>query len=200
MKLIVIFLLISLSLFGQTSEKKSELFNERGEIITQQNFNQMAKSGQYTWVIYETKDSLNARLILREQYGEINKNQKAELIAYLKEITSKKINESQTIIINFAFKQSTPNQAHCLDYYSSVKSYRNYFKNKEQFCQLYISEQGFKYPKDFVFEDKNDVIRKMLFPYGSNCNYIIIKPDGRFYRQMSEHHQDKIPSKAKANW
>jgi hypothetical protein len=66
--------------------------------------------------------------------------------------------------------------------------------------QFYVSQQGFKYSKDFVFEDKDDVIRKMFFPYGLDCNYIIIKPDGSFYRQMSEHHQDQILKKAKADW
>jgi len=202
MKLVYLFLFLFLSLcsFSQSSEKQGYLFDETGEEISQQIFQQKTKTGKYTWVTDETKDSINARLILLEEYGEITPEQKEKLLENLKEITGKTINNNQTIIINFAFIKETPNQRHCLDYYSSVKSYRNYFRNKEQFAQVYIRQQGFDYTKDFVFEDKNDEIRKQLFPYGSHCNYIIIKPNGRFYRQMSEHHQDKIPSKAKADW
>lgn len=192
--------MFSLKSLGQTTEKPGYILNEKGENISQDFFLQQTRSGKYTWIAYETKDSLNARLLLREEYGEISHKQKEQLLENLKEITGTSINNKLTIIINFAFKEDIPNQRHCLDYYSSVKSYRNFFRNKEQFAQVYISQQGFKYPKEFVFEDINDTIREQLFPYGSSCNYIIIKPDGRFYRQMSEHHQDKIPAKAKADW
>lgn len=200
MKTIFLFLFFSSIAFGQSTEKRGYLFNEKGENISQGSFEQKAKSGQYTWVVSETKDSINARLILREEYGNINVTEKKQLIDYLKEITGNEINDTETIIINFSFKEAGPNQKHCLDYYSSVKSYRNYFKGKKQFAQFYFTQQGFPYPKDFVYEDKNDVIRKLLFTYGSYCNYIIIKPNGRFFRNMGEHHQDKITSKAKADW
>jgi hypothetical protein len=200
MRLIFLVFLFSLRSFSQATEKPGYVLNENGENISQEIFLQQTRAGKYTWVTYETKDSLNVRLILREEYGKISPQKKQHLLNNLKEITGTAINEKQTIIINFAFIKDTPNQRHCLDYYSSVKSYRNFFKNKEQFAQFYISQQGFNYTKEFVFEDKDDQIRKMIFPFGSNCNYIIIKPDGRFYRQMSEHHQDKIPKKAKADW
>ena len=200
MRFLYIIFFLSFHCFGQNPEKPGYLFNEKGELITQDIFLQNSKNGKYTWISYETKDSINARLILLEEYGEISIIKKHELLDDLIEITGSNINENQTLIINFAFEKKIPNQRHCLDYYSSVKSYRNFFKRKEQFVQFYITEKGFNYPKSFVFEDKNDIIRKLLFPFGSGCNYIIIKPNGKFYRQMGEHHQDKIPSKVKSDW
>jgi hypothetical protein len=201
MRIIFILFLFSLRSLGQPTEKPGYVLDENGKNISQDFFLQQSKTGKYSWATYETKDSLNVRLVLREVYGEINPKQKKELLENLKIITGTTVHNDHTIIINFAFKETSPYQTrHCLDHYSSVKSYRNFFKNKEQFAQFYISQQGFKYPKEFVFEDSNDAIRKMFFPYGLDCNYIIVKPDGRFYRQMSEHHQDKIPSKAKEDW
>lgn len=200
MRLVILLLLFSLKSLAQSTNKPSYVLNEKGENISQDFFLQQTRSGKYTWISYETKDSLTARLIARETYGEISLKQKEYLLKILNEITGTTVLPSQTIIINFALEKDIPNQRHCLDYYSSVKSYRNFFKKKEQFAQFYITQQGFRYPKDFVFEDKNDDIKKMLFPYTSDCSYIIIKPDGKFYRQISEHHQDKIPAKAKADW
>jgi hypothetical protein len=200
MKFLYIFFVLGFTCLGQSPEKPGYLFNEKGEMITQDVFSKKTKSNKYTWIAYETKDSINARLILIEEYGEISTEKRNQVLIYLKKITRSTINEDQTLVINFAFKKSMPNQPHCLDYYSSVKSYRNFFKRKKQFIQFYITEKGFVYPKDFVFEDNNDIIRKLLFPFGSGCNYIIIKPDGKFYRQMGEHHQDQIPSKVKADW
>lgn len=201
MRLTFLLLLFSLKSLGQSTDKPGYVLDENGKNISQDFFIQQSKTGKYSWATYETKDSLNVRLITREIYGEINPKQKKELLDHLKDITNTAVHNNQTIIINFAFKETSPNQQrHCLDHYSSVKSYRNFFKNKELFAQFYVSQQGFKYHEEFVFEDSNDAIRKMFFPYGLDCNYIIIKPDGRYYRQMSEHHQDQIPSKAKEEW
>lgn len=200
MRLLILLLLLSIKSIGQTPDKPVYVFDENGKNITQDFFLKQSRTGNYTWVTYETKDSLNARLIKREEYGEISPKQKALFLTSLKAITGVQVNENQTIIINFAFKQDIPNQRHCLDNYSSVKSYRNFFEKKKQFAQFYISQQGFKYHKGFVFEDTHDEIRKLFFPFGKSCSYVIIKPDGRFYKQISEHHQDKIPQKAKSEW
>ncbi|MHA3787855.1 hypothetical protein ACX0HA_06540 [Flavobacterium hauense] len=200
MRLIFLLLLFTVNSFAQSTEKSGYVLNEKGENITQDFFLKQTRSGKYTWIAFETKDSLIARLIPREEYGEITPKQKEHLLVILKEISGTTVRENQTIIINFAYQDSIPNQRHCLDYYSSVKSYRKFFKKKEQFAQFYISQQGFHYSKEFIYEDVDDAIRKMLFLYASDCSYIIIKPDGRFYRQVSEHHQDKIPSIAQEDW
>lgn len=200
MRLLVLLFLLSIKSIGQTTNKPGFVLDENGKSISQDFFLKQTRSGNYTWVTYETKDSLNARLIKREEYGEISPKQKEDLLISLKTITGVQVHENQTIIINFAFKEDIPNQRHCLDNYTSVKSYRTFFRKKEQFAQFYISQQGFKYHKEFVFEDIQDVIRKLFFPYGKDCSYVIIKPDGRFYKQISEHHQDQIPKKAKSDW
>ena len=200
MKVLILFILFNCSVFCQSTEKKGYLFDETGKEISQAIFDKQAKTGNYTWTTYETKDSINARLVLLEEYGKIDALQKQQIIDYLKEISGVTLSEEQTIIINFSFLKDTPNQRHCIDYYTSIKSYRNYFKNKKQFAQFYISQKGFSYRKDFVFEDKDDLIRKLFFGFGNSCTYVIIRPDGRFFKNMGEHHQDKIPEKAAADW
>ncbi|RDI14491.1 hypothetical protein [Flavobacterium sp. AG291] len=200
MRLLIFLLLLSYKSLSQNQKKHSYFLNEKGETITQDKFHDQSKTGKYTWTDYETKDSVNIRLIYRESYGRIDTIQKRNLLKVLKQVTGTTVNQNQTIIINFSFLKDIPNQKHCIDFYTSQKSYRNFFKGKEQFAQFYITEIGFKYSKKFVFEDKNDEIRKMLFPYGVHCNYIIIKPDGRFYKQMGEHRQDVIPQIAKSDW
>ncbi|MHA3787854.1 hypothetical protein ACX0HA_06535 [Flavobacterium hauense] len=201
MRLIFILFLFTINSYAQSTDKPVYVLDEKGEKISQDLFLQQSKTGKYTWITYETKDSLNTRLIKRETYGKINLKLKEQLLEVLKTITGVIVDKDQTIVINFSFKDEYPNQKrHCLDYYTSIKPYRNFFKGQTEFAQFYISQQGFKYKKEFVFEDKDDCVRKVFFPYGLGCSYIIIKPDGKFYKQMGEHRQDVIPAIAKADW
>jgi len=203
LSLTIIVLYFSLqALHAQTPAKEGLLFDEKGDIISQQVFEQKAKTGNYTWIFKESKDSISARLLLKEEYETITANDREKITEALQEITGKPISENQTIIINFYQKENpTPNQKPCIDHYTSDRVYKNFIHRNKQYFQAFVTTKDFIYGKDFVHEDKHDIIRKLLFKYTSDCgNYIVIKPDGKFYRYTGEYRQDKIPAKLKENW
>jgi hypothetical protein len=202
MKSITFFLLFTISLLGQTSQKKEYLFDETGNIIKQQEFKKKIDTSQYTYLITENDTAYIARLHLREEFGSITENERQEVISEIKSLTKKEINDNQIIIINYFYKEITMNQRPCIDHYTEDSAYKRFCKRKgQQLVQLFITEKGFNYNKDFVFQDKNEIIRNLLFKTGSLCgNYIIIKPNGRFYRHIGEYRQNEIPDKIKANW
>lgn len=52
-----------------------------------------------------------------------------------------------------------------------------------------------------AYEDKNYVIGNTVFPDEIYCgNYIIIKPNGQYYKQVGEYRQDDISKIAEAEW
>ena len=52
-----------------------------------------------------------------------------------------------------------------------------------------------------MFEDKEDIVRKLFFEYYFSCgNYIIIKKNGAFLRRYGEYQQDEIPEKVNSEW
>jgi|GEM_PF-1865755 len=204
MKLIIPILLyfVTINFHGQVPEKAGYLFDENGEIISQKTFEEKSGTGKYAWHISENNDSIVARIILREQYGSITIEERNEIVMALKALTGKSISNDQKIIINYFLKENPPaKQKPCIDHYSSDRVYLKFLKKNKDVFQAFITNKGFSYNKDFVFEDKNETIKKLLFKYAADCgNYIIIQPDGKFYRRIGEYRQDFIPKKLKEDW
>ena len=66
--------------------------------------------------------------------------------------------------------------------------------DKKNISQFFVTEKMYVYKKKSVAEDKNGIIKKLLFENATYCgNYIILLPDGRFYRRYGEYRQDEIP-------
>lgn len=118
----------------------------------------------------------------------------------LERITGKDIDSTKTIVINFFFKEDTQNKKLSIEHYTSDKKYLKFFRRNPQYLQFFITEKGYLYEKTLTHYDSNEILRDLFFKYAFATNYIIIKPSGKFYRQVSEHRQDEIPDKVKADW
>lgn len=201
MKSILFFLFFTISVFSQVAVKNEYLFDEIGNIITQQEFKKKYDTLRYTYIVTENDTASIAKLLLLEEFGTVTENEKQRVIKEIENLTQKKISNDQTIIINYFFKESTKNQKPCIDHYIVDKRYKRYFKQNTEYVQIFMTEKEFNYNKNFVFEDKSETIRNLLFKYGSECgNYIIIKPNGKFYRRIGEYRQDDIVNKIETDW
>lgn len=195
----LILLLFSLSLFAQ---KKEILLDENENIITGEIFKEKVKDPyKYHYTIIETDTATVGKLVPTEEIGKMTENHRLGIIDELEKLSGRKISHSQTIVINFYFKEPEKNQRPCIDHYTTDKSYQRFFERNNEYSQFFITEKGFDYNKENVIEDKNGIIKDTAFPFVFHCgNYIIIKPNGQFLRRVSEHRQDEILDKAKENW
>lgn len=201
MKSILFFLFFTISVFSQLPEKNGYLFDEMSNTITQQEFKKKYDTFKYTYIITENDTASIARLLPLEEFGSITEIDRQEVIKEIEKLTQKKASDDQTIVINYFFREFTKNQRPCIDHYTTDRAYIRFFKNKKEYIQVFMTEKGFNYNKDFVLEDTNEIIRNLLFKYGSECgNYIILKPNGKFYRRIGEYRQDDILNKIDADW
>jgi hypothetical protein len=124
----------------------------------------------------------------------LKENVRTEIVAELFELTGVKIEDSSIIIINFYINPVQIPNSSCIDHYTSDYSYNRYLKKNKNITQFFVTEKMYVYKKKNVVEDKNGIIRKLLFENATYCgNYIIILPDGKFYRRYGEYRQDEIP-------
>lgn len=125
--------------------------------------------------------------------GNLNDSEKANLINELTKLSKKEIDSSQTIVINFFNKPETKASS-CIDNYSKDKSYLMFIKKNKNLAQFFITEKNFKYKKNKVIQDKNNIIKDLIFNDAKSCgNYIIIKNNGAYIKKTGEYRQDQIP-------
>lgn len=192
-------LFCSLSLFSQ---KREILLDENENIISGEAFKERIKDPyKYHYTIIETDTATVGKLVPTEEMGKMPEKERLVIIKELERLSGREISPQQTIVINFYFKEADINQRPCIDRYTADKSYQRFFKRNTEYAQFFVTEGGFDYDKENVLEDKNGVVRDNAFPYIFHCgNYIIIKPNGRFLRRVSEHRQDQIIDKLNENW
>jgi hypothetical protein len=198
MKYTLIALAVAYQLTAQIDAKrKAEYLLDENDFRIEQNlFKEKIKNPDYQYVVYENDTALIGKILRREDFGKISQNERTEIVKSIKEITGKKIEDSQTIVLNFYYKDSPEPKGSCIDHYLSDTTYKRFLKKQKNLFQVFITEKNYSYKSENTFEDKQDRIRKALFKYPVRCgNYIIIMPNGDFYRKLGEYRQDQIPEK-----
>ena len=126
--------------------------------------------------------------------GKLNEKDRINLIEELSNLTGLKIDQNKTIVINFYLAPEIEPNGSCIDYYTNDSSYKRFVKKNKNIIQFFITQKEYVYKKKRVIEDKNDLIRKMMFEKAEQCgNFIILKIDGEFIRKYGEYRQDEIP-------
>jgi hypothetical protein len=122
----------------------------------------------------------------------------------LSNLSSSKINENNTVIINYF-----PENDKCLGgrkwnsfIIRKIKTYLKNLSNKENISQYFIFKDATvvkNFDKNFTwFLDKNQIIENAFFPFHYPCfSYIIIKPNGNFYTERGEYDINTIIEKIK---
>ncbi|MBY8961482.1 hypothetical protein KJK34_01830 [Flavobacterium sp. D11R37] len=176
------------------AQKKEYLLNENGDITNLEAFKAKLSEG-YVYGFIESDTAIVAKLVLREETGTLQPEQVKEIREALSGLTGNSIDKSQTLIIHFFAKPNKYSESDCIDNYVTDYTYKRFIKKNPKYARFNITAKGFVYDSKKVFEDKEGVINK-YFMYGLICgNYMIILPDGRFYRMMGEYIQRDIPKK-----
>jgi hypothetical protein len=85
-----------------------------------------------------------------------------------------------------------------IEYYTSNKRYEKFFAKHPEYMQFFIAQNNVKFKGNKIYSDVDNKLRTLLFPYPIAANYIIIWPDGKYYKQLNEYRLDEIPQKVKA--
>ena len=192
----------SLNIFAQTTLKKEFYLDENNKPILLAEFKgKVSLSNKYSYtVVSETDSTLTTKIIFREQTGVMQPGERDAVVKALQRLTNQSVDASQTIIINFFYREPVKNQAPCIDHYTFDKKYLRFINKYTDYAQFFITEKGFNYNQS-VYEDVSEAIRNLLFKDVVHCgNYIIIKPNGHYYKHVGEYRQDDISSKIKEDW
>jgi hypothetical protein len=202
-KIILLLLLISATtLFAQTN-KKEIFLDENNKVITETELRNRIVPPDYVFVYskIETDTTIIKKLVRRKELGIISQENRLKIISALEEITTKKIDPDQTIIIHFFYEgNNNGSKTRTVKHYSSDKDYKKFLSKNPQIAQFFISENTFNYRSKNVFVDSNEEIEKMLFQYPFDSNYIIIKPNGHSFKHVGEYRQWDIPAILEADW
>lgn len=194
----ILFILFSLNCFSQTNSKPQYLFDENDQLISQDQFKNKLKDKKIELITYEIDTAFIGRFLKKKDIGILSSSEKTKIYNTLENISSKKIDDTKTTIINFFYKDNPEPNGSCIDYYVNDERYKKFLKNNNSINQFFITENNYEYKNKNVYQDKNDIIRTTLFKYKFACgNYIIIKPNGSFYRKLGEYKQDEIPKNLK---
>ncbi len=123
----------------------------------------------------------------------ISKKDRIELIQELELMNNIKIDSSKIIVINFFIKPKVKPNGSCIDHYTTDKAYIDFFKTNTNAIQFFVTEKNYSYKKSKIKEDKNDIIKDLIFKNAEDCgNYIIIEPNGLFVKILNEYRQHEI--------
>lgn len=199
MRLSLFFIFFTSIFFGQ--QKPIVFYNEIGEKISQQEFIDTKDYSKNLDLYFENDTTQIGILITRQKFGQLDKRTFTELKKYLSELGERKIDSTQNIVINYltAFPKKEENTKsrsgwNVLD--------RNYLKKLHKIApinQFWINSpqsDNLKYyhqNKINWLTDKENLFSKLFFPYGVRYgNYILIKPDGKFFFYLGEHSKYQI--------
>lgn len=126
--------------------------------------------------------------------GNLGAIKKASIVKGIQNLTSEKIDNTKTIVINFYDKPNRNPNGSCIDYYTGDYKYQKFFIKNPNILQFFITQKGYRYKNKIVVEDKNNTIRNLAFPEARPCgNFIIIKANADYVIKLGEYRQDQIP-------
>lgn len=199
MRLTFLFILFTSLTFGQ--ETPIVFYNESGEKISQQEFIDTKNYSKNLDLYFENDTTQIGLLVTRQKFGQHDKSTFENLKSYLTELTDKPIDSTQNIVINYltaypitdeninsrsrwnVLHRDYPKKLHKIANISQFWIHSSECDNLEYYHQKRIN----------WIEDKDSLLKKLFFPYEVRYgNYILIKPDGKFYYYLGEHSKYKI--------
>lgn len=186
--------------FCTAQSKKEILLDENDKTITVEQFKKKIAPPDYkfTYAAFENDTAIFVKTLLRKEDGILPNEVRKEVLGELSKITGEQIQDNKPIVINYFYEEFTANKRKMIEHYTSNKKYEKFFAQHSEYLQFFIADNEVKFDKKGIFKDKDNKIKSLLFPYPITVSYIIIWPDGRYYRQLSEYRLDEIPDKVKA--
>ena len=204
MRLTFVFLLFTCITLGQ--EKPIVFYNESGDKINKQEFIETKNYNKNLDLYFKNDTTQIALLVTRQKFGQLDKITFEKLKSYLTELTDKKIDSTQNIVINYltAFPKKADNTKSRSTWNILDKDYLKKLHKIADINQFWIhspESDNLKYyhqNKINWIADKESIFKKLFFPYELRYgNYVLIKPDGKFYYFLGEHSKYEIWEKSK---
>ena len=199
MRLTLLFIIISSLTYGQ--EKPIIFYNESGEKISKQEFIKIKDYGENLDLYYENDTTLIGLLITRQKFGQLDKKTFEYLKSYLTELTDKQIDSTQNIVINYltAYPKKDENKKPRTGWNVLHRDYLKKLHKIEIIKQFWIHSSEcdnleYNHQKRINWiQDEDNLLKKLFFPYEvRHGNYILIRPDGKFYYYLGEHSKYQI--------
>lgn len=199
MRLTFLFIIFTSLAFGQ--ERPIVFYNESGEKISKQKFIKTKDYNKNLDLYLENDTTQIGLLITRRKFGQLDKNTFKYLKSYLTELTDNQIDSTQNIVINYLTAYPKKNETKNSRSGWNVLD-RDYLKNLhkiENINQFWIHSsecdnlEYYHQKRINWIEDEENLLKKLFFPYPVRYgNYILIKPDGKFYYYLGEHSKYQI--------
>lgn len=200
----ILILLISFQNFGQT--KPMNFYNENGQEITKEEFIELKDYSKNLDLYFENDSLQYGLLVKRQKFGKLNKKTLILLKQYLTEISKVKIDSTQNIVINYLTE--IPKKIENTKPISTWNILdRNYLKKLHKIAdinQFWINSPNSDNLKYYHrkrinwITDKDNLFKKIFFPYDVKYgNYILLKPDGKFYYYLGEHSKYNVWEKSR---
>jgi len=188
------FLFCWIKCFSQ--EKPIIFYNENGEEISNLDF-YTSKDYRKNLDLYFENDTIKFGLLIRrEGFGTLDKATFTGLKNYLAELGETQIDSSQNIVVNYltAYPKKKENNSQRSSWNVLDRDYLKELHKIPNIKQFWISSPASD-NRDYFHQrrinwlvDKENLFKKIFFPYEMiNGNYLLIKPDGRFYFYLGEH-------------
>lgn len=196
MRFTILFVLFTCLLNAQ--EKALVYYNENGKNVTQDEFRKAKNSKENLDIYFENDTSQIGILVTRKNYGKLDKKTFDHLKSYLTEISQKKVDPTENLVINYLTLYPTKDEIS--DYSNSKSNWnildRNYTKKLHKIAninQFFIHTPGnntheyYRNEKINWIKDKNNLFNKLFFPYEILYgNFILIKPNGEYFYYLGE--------------
>lgn len=189
-------------------EKALVYYNENGKNVTQDEFRKAKNDKENLDVYFENDTSQIGILVTRKRFGKLNKKTFNHLKSYLTEISQKKIDPTENLVINYLTLYPSKDE---VSNFSNSKSNwnildRNYIKKLHKIAninQFFIHTpendnlEYYRNKKINWIKDKNNLFNKLFFPYEIQYgNFILIKPNGEYFYFLGEHGKQTVWSES----
>lgn len=185
-------------------EKTSKFYNEHGEKISQNDFLETKDYSKNIDVYYEN-DSLQIGVLLtRKKFGYFEPETFTKIKSYLTELSGKTIDSTHNIVINYLsgyFLNNEKDESKTRSRWNVLdKNYLKKLHNITEIEQFWVNSPKVKSNLKYYYSnrydwltDQDDFFKKLLFPHDVLLgNFILIKPNGRYYYYLGEHSKNKI--------
>ncbi|MXV38681.1 hypothetical protein GO491_08355 [Flavobacteriaceae bacterium Ap0902] len=150
------------------------------------------KKSPHTYQLGNAYDSINE--VLNETTGNLSTEDYQLLKNHLSNISTENIDFNKSIIINYINNDpksaQTNYQVEWDIFYGDLAKKLSKIEQNHQFWMINPEVQNLHYYGNKIDwrTDKNNIIKKLFFDYnGLNGGFIIIKPDGSFYKNVGEY-------------
>lgn len=180
------------------SEPPVIYLNESGEPIDREEFDTTLGLWHHLVLEEVTDKGVYKKLVAREAYGFLDTGTRQDLRKELERLTQSSMDDRKSWLIHFNYNNPDTSPA-----YLKSKSLRRAASRLPHIQQVFITERDyvFDHPKYPVYEDRFDAIRRLFFAdlnYGTH--YLIVRPDGEYYRYLGEYSEKRLWEKVATSW